>query len=266
MSTQNLNTAFAARYPSGEYAVLYEVSDATGGRSTRRADAVVMSCWPSRGLWLAGFEFKASRSDWVREKTNPEKSEAVQQFCDYWWVVADDDKIVRDGELPKAWGLLVLRDGKLETVTDAPKLEAKPCTRAFVASMLRTAQKGYVPKSAVHEMVEEQAAERARNLAGPDARVVDEFHKIKKAHDDLQARVSAFEIASGLNIQQWSADSVDEVGRIGRAVSLLLGGQYQRHAFASARDWLKRASKMVDEAEREIDAALPAERAAGGAR
>lgn len=51
------------RYGNG-YLVLGEVRWATGygKQSERRADAIVMSLWPSRGLTVTGFEFKASRA------------------------------------------------------------------------------------------------------------------------------------------------------------------------------------------------------------
>jgi hypothetical protein len=252
-----VSAAFAARFPAGEYAVLYEVSDATGGRATRRADAIVMSCWPSRGIWLDGFEFKISRSDWVREKSDPEKSAAVQQFCDHWWVVAGDEKIVRDGELPKTWGLMALRAGKLVTVIEAPELEPQPYTRGFLASLLRNAQKGYVPQSSVDSMIEERAATRAKALAGPEGRFVDQFNQLKAEYDELTKRVRNFEFASGVSINRWAAETPDDVARIGRVVGMLLGGNVGRMPFETARGALKRAMAMVTEAEKELDAALP---------
>lgn len=54
-----------------------------------------------------GFEVKVSRSDWLRElRTGGLKSEAWRSVCHYWWVVAPPG-VVREGELPDGWGLLV---------------------------------------------------------------------------------------------------------------------------------------------------------------
>ena len=46
------------------HAWLTEVNNSTGARGGRQyADAIVCSCWPSRGLWLAGVEVKVARGD-----------------------------------------------------------------------------------------------------------------------------------------------------------------------------------------------------------
>lgn len=123
-------------YPLGSHAWLYEVRNATGWGGNRSADALVVSCWPSRGIWIAGLEVKVSRADWVRELRDPDKSAAVQRYCDYWWVVAPPD-VVQLAELPETWGLYVVDGKKVSIGKPAPKLSAEPLTAAFVASVLR---------------------------------------------------------------------------------------------------------------------------------
>lgn len=55
-----------------------------------------------------GFEIKISRSDWLRElKTGGEKSVFWRAYCNYFWLVVPDASIVKPGELPEGWGLLV---------------------------------------------------------------------------------------------------------------------------------------------------------------
>lgn len=55
-----------------------------------------------------GFEVKVSRSDWLRElRTEGGKSHPWRSRCSHWWIVVPDRGIVRDGELPDGWGLLV---------------------------------------------------------------------------------------------------------------------------------------------------------------
>ncbi len=61
-----IKAALRRSYSEPEWAILFEVGDATGARHTRFADAVVMSLWPSRGLTVTGMEIKVSRSDGTR--------------------------------------------------------------------------------------------------------------------------------------------------------------------------------------------------------
>lgn len=137
--TGALRAALREKFPLPEYALLFEVANATGAVAGRTADAIAMSCWPSRGLELIGFELKASRSDWTREKANPAKAEAICQYCDRWYLVIGDRKIVKPGELPPTWGLIAPRGEKLAIVTEAPKLQPAPVDRFFLAALLRNA-------------------------------------------------------------------------------------------------------------------------------
>ncbi len=121
---------------------LYEVRNATGwNRTERYADAIITSVYPSRGIWLAGIEVKVSRSDWKKELTDPLKSDAIQRYCDYWYVAAAEG-IVELGEVPEKWGFYEVSAGDnprrpAKLVKAAPKLETAPLDCRFVASVLR---------------------------------------------------------------------------------------------------------------------------------
>lgn len=126
-------------FPEPSHAWLYEVRNATGNdvkTDTRYADALIVSCWPSRGIWFAGVEVKVSRRDWKNELKNPEKSTAIQDFCDYWWIAAPP-LVIEPSEIPEAWGLLEVQGDRVKTIKEAPKLLAKPLAQGFVASILR---------------------------------------------------------------------------------------------------------------------------------
>lgn len=205
-----IEAALAKRYPSPECALLFEVADATAGRGSRLADAIAVSCWPSRGLWIAGFEIKSYRSDWLREKKNPEKSSVLQKFCDHWWIVAADDTIVKDGELPETWGLLVLRGNKLVTVKDAPKLEAQPLTRLFVASMLRNATNRYVPKAALEEKISEGIEQHKSQIKDENSRKAADHDRMVALFHTLKEKVDAFEQASGIDIGVYGAQTKEQ--------------------------------------------------------
>src|ERR1051326_3693427 len=135
MTTPELRNLIRARYAPPEYGLLFEVGDATGAATSRHADAVAMSIWPSRGLEVIGMECKVYRSDWTKELRNPAKAESIWQYCDRWYLVVSDKDMVKEGELPPTWGLLAPKGNSLRIVVDPPKLGPKPLTRSFVAAM-----------------------------------------------------------------------------------------------------------------------------------
>lgn len=125
------------------YAVAEHVRNAAGFNATRSADFVAMDLWPAygRGLELHGHEVKCSRADWLVELKDPTKAQAFTPFMSRWWLVVSDPKIVKEGELPEGWGLIVLTpSGYLRAKKAAPKLDAQPVPRTFWAAMLRSTQ------------------------------------------------------------------------------------------------------------------------------
>lgn len=58
-------------WKKGAHAWLRHVPPGTGASANTFIDALVVSTWPSRGLWLAGVEVKCHRGDWVREHLDP---------------------------------------------------------------------------------------------------------------------------------------------------------------------------------------------------
>jgi len=217
--------ALRKRYPEPAYALITEVRNSTGHARSRTgyADAIAMGCWPSRGLDVQGFEFKTDRGDWIREWKNPIKADQFVKYCDYWWVVIDDEKIVKREELPKAWGLLVLHGQQLRTVVDAPKLKAKQPDRAFLASLLRSLCDQVLPQKKLDEArragVQEgrQSAEEWRN--SELEHLQENNNEIKAAQEKM---VNDFEAASGLSISGWNA------GKIGDAVRRVTNSEHLR--------------------------------------
>lgn len=146
LNSSHVKAALRIKYAAPEYAVLEEVRNATGllkkrhGKQPRYADMVAMGLWPSSGLELMGFEVKVSRADWLSEISDEKKAVAVSQFCDRWYLVTNSEKIVKEGELPAGWGWLVVDENcRIKEMVAAPKLDAKPVTREFLASLMRNA-------------------------------------------------------------------------------------------------------------------------------
>src|SRR5512146_733222 len=158
LTSSDLIARLAARYRPHEWAFFEQVPSATGGRAGRTADAIAMNLWPSRGLEIHGFEVKVSRNDWLRELKAPQKAEEIATYCDRWWLVVAEAKIVQPGELPPTWGLLGPRGDGLVAVIEAPKLTPKPIDRDFLAAILRKAGDGFVPASEVEARISAGAA------------------------------------------------------------------------------------------------------------
>lgn len=136
--------ALARRFCAPEWACFRGVADATGAGHRRTVDALLMNMYPSRGLTIEGVEIKVSRGDWLRELKKPSKQETVFRYCDRFWLAVGDPAIVRDGELPATWGLLVPgRGGKMKIATRAPELSPEPITKPFMAAILRRASEGH---------------------------------------------------------------------------------------------------------------------------
>lgn len=218
-NTEGLRSALAARYPSDAWALMWEVADATGMKHTRWADAVAMSLWPSRGLRLHGFECKVSRSDWQKELKQPAKAESICRYCDHWWIVVSDKSIVRPGELPPAWGLMVQNSkGVLRTEVDAPKLDAQPITREFLAALLRAAAK---PGVAVNAVALQREYARGRDYEmGVQGKIA---KRATEELDKLQKVVADFEAKAGFQIRSWGGTPE----RIGQIVRDVLNGKHE---------------------------------------
>lgn len=139
-TARDVREALRKRFAPPAWAVFDEVRNSTGHvKKPRSVDVLAMSLYPSRGLELHGVEIKVTRSDWIKERDDPDKAEAIASYCDRWWLAVGDASIVKDGELPAGWGLLVLKGDKLFTAKGAPELAPKPLDRNFVAAVLRCA-------------------------------------------------------------------------------------------------------------------------------
>lgn len=252
-SASDLLARIHRRFAAPAYAVLENVRNGTGyAKRERYADAVAMGLWPSRGIDVHGMEIKVSRSDWQAELKQPEKAQAIQQYCDYWWVVAPDG-VVQLAELPPNWGLLVPSPkGKgLVAQKDAPKLTATPLDRGFIASCLRN-----VSKKAVRGVEPRDAlawAERERVLQEREDRAVDLLRSQHESQmNEIKQRIARFEEASGVEIDRWTS------GHVGAAVKAVLAGRLEptRRAAADMAERLRRLAEAAQQNVTEMDEIL----------
>lgn len=216
LTSADIEARLAKKFASPEYAFPPQLSDGTGSYRSRTADAVAMSVWPSRGLHLHGFEIKVSRGDWRHELQQPEKSEAVQRFCHFWWIVTDKNVIQEGDIVPQTWGWMEADGAGLAIRKQAPLLTPEAWSVTFVAALLRGASAAipYIKNDYIF-------------VADFDAKVAERVAQELKTRDpaaevlsELRDRVKAFESASGLDISR----SWQEPIELGKAVRLIMDG------------------------------------------
>ncbi len=202
---------------AGEYALLPQVRNAAGFDASRTFDAVAVSLWPSRGFSIHCYEVKCSRSDWLRELKEPAKAEAAARHCDRFSIVASDASIVKDGELPPTWGLLVVRGAGLRTVVAAPLLPGadpkRPVERSFLVPMLRSAATA-VPTTPAEV---DQARQEGIKLGQEYARR--ETERMAETLRELRERVAQFETAAGVRLgSSYGGKTAEQIGLALRVV------------------------------------------------
>jgi len=135
---QALRDRYGQQSGNGQrYAFAAHVRSHAGFDANRTADFVAMDLWPSQGLALHGHEIKVSRADWLRELKEPEKAEEFIPYMNHWWLAVPDAALVRDGELPDGWGLMVVRNGRIAVTRKAPRRDALPMPPTRLAALLR---------------------------------------------------------------------------------------------------------------------------------
>lgn len=206
-----LYIALKKMFPAGEYAFLQEVRDAAGHQASNSADAIAMALWPSRGLVIHGMEVKASRGDWFRELKQPEKAEAIYKYCDYFWLVAEDESVVLNiTEIPSSWGYMFRNKKGMKIMKEATKLTPLPLTNTFVAAMLKRATKDLIHPNEIKDKLNE-AREEGKQISA---------RTVKNLTEDLTAvniKIRAFEQAAGIRFSTWEY----KAGQIGHIVNQL---------------------------------------------
>lgn len=242
VDANEISGLLAKKYAPPSWAYLPQVRNGTGYErsTTRYADGIAMSLWPSRGMEIEGFEIKVSRSDWIHELRNPEKAEYFVKLCDHWWIVAPEG-IVVPGELPATWGLMVVKGKRLYVKTAAPKLEAAPLDRIQLAAILRALQAVATPEGKLEE---------ARRLGYDDGRksAVDSMSYEMKESRRFTERVREFEKASGVTIETWG----QEVKNIGEAVRIVLAGK-DMEIRKRILDFRKQLSEMIEICDKNLE-------------
>lgn len=247
ITSTEIRRAMLQRWKDPEYAILWEVGEATGSYSGRYADAVIMSLWPSRGLELHGVEIKVSRSDWKREAADPKKAEAVAKFCDRWYIHTPKGLIQDLSEVPPAWGVREFDGQKWVTLREAEKTDAQPVTRGFLAAMLRRADgmhRGMIEEGvrAAREAEREEAQKRRQRFLEE----VDLVAERKLRHLNSRAKaLEAFEAEFG-QVGEFNVHGLGAAAKAVRSAIQNFGSTEQIEAtFRSAADAIKAARESA---------------------
>lgn len=195
-TSSHIRAALRERYKES-HAILFEVGNSTGHGTNRHIDALAIGLWPSRGMDIEGFEIKVSRSDWKRELADHAKADAIQRYCDRWWIAAPKG-LIPVAELPSSWGLLELDGTAIRVKVQAPKLEALPPLRGFIAAVLRRA--AIADAGELRLAVEAQTA-HINKLANESAE-----RKIEEVRRDCRkvlANAEAVRLATGIDLDSW---------------------------------------------------------------
>lgn len=206
----------ATKYRGEEWSIFFEVRNSTGyGIQERYADAIAMGMYPSKGLKVHGFEFKSARTDLVRELESVAKSAAIQKYCDHWWLVLGREDLIKAGELPATWGLMVPDGDGLRTLMVAPELE--PCTldRRFVASILRCSKRAILADGS--EAREKKAWDKGWS-DGRASKKSDRDYDLQSKEREIQQlkkSVKIFQEASGIDIaREWDLEKIGAAARL----------------------------------------------------
>lgn len=196
VTANEITQAIKAKYSGPDWRVWFEVSQKPGHYRGRRADAVAMNIWPSRGFQINVFEVKVSRADFKNEMADITKAQAIGKYADFFWLACPHG-MVDKSEVPENWGLMELNGGGLRVKKQAPQLAApEPIDRGFAASLLRSGE------DLTEAEIERMADERARLKIEAAEKIAAERHQIamegeKRRNDSLARWKSEFESAFG---------------------------------------------------------------------
>ncbi len=246
MKTDSIFSILKKKYPTGEYVVLREVSNASGTSRSRSLDYMVINLWPSRGLSITGIELKVSRPDWLRELKNPIKQESHFKYCDYFYLLTDSENVADDSEIPESWGWMVISGNKIVVKKQAPKLNPAEMSRHLLCAMLKRAdeKEGYILRSDISQELKD-AEQRGKEIA--------ERGKVyrKDELDSLRESVESFEKATGIDISRASYNGYTLTKEIGDAVRIVLNNDIHE-----LHENIKRIKQISERITREAEVAM----------
>lgn len=221
LKADQIDAAVRELYSKNGLTVLSQVRNGTGyeRRTVRTADMLMVSTWPSRGLYCEGVEIKVSRGDLQRELENPAKADDIAKFCTRWWLAVPEG-LTEGCMVPPTWGVIEV-DGKLKAkvAKQAGALDAIPMDTLFVCSVLRNFGESYIPKHQVQPEIEKAKKD------SEEAAKVRESYQIKHLRSTVDLyveKLTEFRDKTGIDLLTGDRELAWDVGRIGDAVKLIV--------------------------------------------
>jgi hypothetical protein len=206
ITSHDLCAALRREHPADEYVVLFEVRESLGSAFGSRADAIVLSLWPTRGFELTGFEFKCARGDWLAELKNPEKADRIARYCDRWCMFASPG-VVKDAELPAGWGLWELTPaGTIKRRVAPAAREPEPMPRAFLASLMRARAKldaDDLNALYAHQRGQWEKEQQARGADRPETHDAATLRDLERLRAGLQ-KLEEIRQATGIDLRDYT--------------------------------------------------------------
>lgn len=266
MSTPHLLDALRGHYikPDDEYPGAVFLTEVTApGNSRRRADAIHIGLWSSRGYGIDVHELKVSKADFQREIDDPAKAEAWWPHCNRFWIVAPDTAVAPPEMLPSGWGLMIPNPRgarRFKVVVKAEERQIQPsiellatlltCTETRRVSQLAQQQRELDQR---HHTVLRQAQIEAARAASPDVRKrLDLIEQVEKA--------------SGFNLADWDFGGHVSPVQLGSAIRAVVTQQRTEKDMRRVLSDLERSVDAAKELIREARAEMSDPDVAGGAR
>lgn len=140
MNANDVRDCLLTKWPANQYVMVSEAPDGPE-RMGRKIDALVVSCWKSRGYEIDAVEIKVSMTDWMREVNNPAKSEFWVRHSHRFWVAVPSSMSLKVKQtLPPGWGLIACNDGRTVEVVHAVTRFAPSLPWPAIVGVLRSAQ------------------------------------------------------------------------------------------------------------------------------
>lgn len=132
ITAEVIREALRKRFCQPEWELVEEVDVG----NNRRADAIAVNMWFSRGYEVIGFEIKVSRSDLRKELQDVSKAEPGFKKCDKWMLVTPKGLVNDSLLIPEPWGIMEYHNGMLK-IKKQPERHERELTKAFSAHLLR---------------------------------------------------------------------------------------------------------------------------------
>lgn len=227
-----------------------------------RADALYIGFTGSSGRILKGHELKVSRSDWLAELAKVGKADPWADQCHEWWLVTLPD-VVRDGELPEGWGLMIPGRSKTRMqVVQKPRTFADrtPSWDAMrsITARLDTLQTGRLNE--VRRQAEDKATAAIEGRV--EVAIANRLRQQPPDYDDLMALLVRYENALGVASPNgsltgsWSAGRFDEALIKDIQEGLRLHGTVQKAVRNVVGQWRVEQAKHAQEAAGDLVKAL----------